>query len=110
MATATSNEELKIMTGALPVVESVPAAQDTCWPGDRPAHDDVCPLSDHAASAAAVAATQGLCWEFSSWSSTAAWFRIEIAAMFDAVVFQARGAQHLSGRNLHARWPDDGLE
>jgi hypothetical protein len=75
--TATENE-LKIMTAALPVVEAVPESQDSCWPGDGPAHDDDCTETDHAASIAAVAATEGLSWEFSSWTATAAWFRTSI--------------------------------
>ena len=70
--------ELKIMTAALPVVEAVPASQDSCWPGDGPAHDDDCTEIDHAASTAAVAATEGLSWEFSTWTATAAWFRAAI--------------------------------
>lgn len=60
---------------ALPVVLAVPAAQDTCWPGDGPAHDDHCALADHAASRAAVSATEGLSWEFTSWSAAAEWLR-----------------------------------
>jgi hypothetical protein len=76
--TQTTARELEIMTAALPLVESVPMAQDSCWPGDGPAHDDDCTLADHTASAAAVAATEGLSWEFSSWSDTAAWFRSAI--------------------------------
>jgi hypothetical protein len=75
--TATETE-LKIMTAALPVVEAVPASQDSCWPGDGPAHDDDCTETDHAASTAAVAATEGLSWEFSTWTTTAAWFRAAI--------------------------------
>jgi hypothetical protein len=74
----TNENERKIMTSALPIVEAVPAAQDSCWPGDGPAHDDNCTLTDHTASAAAVAATEGLSWDFSSWTATAAWFRAEI--------------------------------
>ena len=77
--TLTATEtELKIMTAALPVVEAVPASQDSCWPGDGPAHDDDCTDTDHAASTAAVAATEGLSWEFSTWTATAAWFRAAI--------------------------------
>ena len=75
---ATENE-LKIMTAALPVVEAGPASQDSCWPGDGPAHDDDCAETDHAASTAAVAATEGLSWEFSTWTGAAAWFRAAIA-------------------------------
>ena len=71
--------ELKIMTAALPAVEAVPASQDSCWPGDGPAHDDDCTEIDHAASTAAVAATEGLSWEFSTWTGAAAWFRAAIA-------------------------------
>ena len=67
--------EIGIMRAALPIVEAVPAAQDSCWPGDGPAHDDDCTLADHAASTAAVVATRGLSWDFSSWASAAAWFR-----------------------------------
>jgi len=70
--------ELKIMAAALPVVEAVPAAQDSCWPGDGPAHDDECTNTDHAASIAAVAATEGLSWEFYTWSSTVSWFRLAL--------------------------------
>jgi hypothetical protein len=82
--TLTATEtELKIMTAALPVVEAVPASQDSCWPGDDPAHDDYCTETDHAASTAAVAATEGLCWEFSTWTATAAWFRAVIGAVIE---------------------------
>ena len=68
-------QELKIMAAALPVVEAVPAKQDMCWPGDGPAHDDQCRLTDHTASAAAVKATEGLRWDFGGWAATARWFR-----------------------------------
>jgi hypothetical protein len=71
--------EIEIMRAALPIVEAVPAAQDSCWPGDGPAHDDDCNLVDHAASASAVSATEGLSWEFTSWSEAAAWFCAELA-------------------------------
>ena len=75
--TLTATEtELKIMTAALPVVADVPASQDSCWPGS--AHHDDCTEIDHAASTAAVAATEGLSWEFSAWTATAAWFRAAI--------------------------------
>jgi hypothetical protein len=70
-----SLDDVQIMTAALPVVEAVPASQDSCWPGDGPAHDDDCTETDHAASTAAVAATEGLSWEFSTWTATANWFR-----------------------------------
>ena len=71
--------QLRIMTDALPIVEAVPATQDGCWPGDGPAHDDYCTETDHAAAAAAVAATQGLWWDFYGWYETAQWFRRTIA-------------------------------
>lgn len=74
-----SEKELAIMSAALPLVQAVPESQDSCWPGDGPAHDDDCSLSDHAAAEAAVKATEGLSWEFSTWTSTAAWFRLAIA-------------------------------
>ena len=74
-----TTNELNIMAAALPIVAAVPAMQDGCWPGDGPAHDDDCALSDHAESAAAVAATEGLCWDFTGWTTTADWFRREIA-------------------------------
>ena len=74
MTTRYTATELIIMTAALPVVEAVPTSQDSCWPGDGPAHDDDCTVSDHAASIAAVAATEGLCWDFYTWSAAArAW-------------------------------------
>ena len=73
MTQTQSDLELDIMAAALPIVLSVPRAQDTCWPGDGPAHDDECTLGDHAASAAAVAATEGLFWDFSCWSDAARW-------------------------------------
>jgi hypothetical protein len=76
--TKNTETELKIMTAALPIVEAVPDAQNSCWPGDGPAHDDDCTLTDHAASAAAVTATEGLSWEFSTWSATADWFHAAI--------------------------------
>ena len=75
----TTAKEIEIMAAALPVVEAVPAAQDNCWPGDGPAHDDDCTLIDHTASAAAVAATAGLCWEFSTWTAAASWFRAALS-------------------------------
>jgi hypothetical protein len=75
MTTRYTETELKIMTAALPAVEAVPASQDSCWPGDGPAHDDDCTVSDHAASIAAVAATEGLSWEFSTWSAAAKHWR-----------------------------------
>lgn len=81
----TTENELKIMTAALPVVEAVPASQDSCWPSDGPAHDDDCTLANHAASAAAVAATEGISWDFSTWSATASWFRGAIAAAAGSV-------------------------
>jgi hypothetical protein len=66
--------ELKIMALALPVIEAVPSEQDKCWPGDGPSHDDHCSLTDHTESAAAVKATEGVSWEFESWSGThSAW-------------------------------------
>ena len=74
-----NSAEIKIMAAALLVVEAVPESQDSCWPGDGPAHDDDCNLVDHAASASAVSATEGLSWEFTSWSEAAAWFRAELA-------------------------------
>ncbi|HOJ23610.1 MAG TPA: hypothetical protein PLY56_18945 [Armatimonadota bacterium] len=68
-----NEKELRIMALALPVIEAVPSEQDECWPGD-PSHDDHCSLTDHAESVAAVKATEGVSWEFRSWSSThAAW-------------------------------------
>ena len=79
MTTRYTENELKIMTAALPVVEAVPASQDSCWPGDGPAHDDDCAETDHAASIAAVAATEGLCWDFSTWSRTATAWRAALA-------------------------------
>ena len=75
MTTRYTENELKIITAALPVVEAVPASQDSCWPGDGPAHDDDCTVSDHAASIAAVAATEGLSWEFYTWSAAAKHWR-----------------------------------
>lgn len=72
-------EELKIMAAALPAVEAVPYRQNICWPGDG-GHDGECHQGDHAASAAAVAATEGLVWEFDLWSETADWFRSELGA------------------------------
>lgn len=95
MSTTTATE-LQIMTDALPVVEAVPASQDSCWPGDVPAHDDDCALTDHAASAAAVAATKGLSWEFSSWTATADWFR---AAIEEAESVAAAAEE----------WPEDAI-
>lgn len=68
-----SENELQIMIAALPAIEAVPVEQDECWPGDGPAHDYACSLTDHTASAAAVAATADLYWDFESWSSTHAW-------------------------------------
>ena len=63
--------EIEIMRRALPAVEAVPPGQDKCWPGDGPAHDDHCKLTDHTASLAAVTATEGISWNFDSWSSVA---------------------------------------
>ena len=74
--TGYTKEELGIMRNALTIVESAAnSTQDECWPGDGPAHDDHCALSDHGLATAAVKATEGLSWEFSSWSRTADWFR-----------------------------------
>ena len=70
--------EIEIMTAALPVIDAVPLSQDECWPGDA-GHEE-CSRTNHTASAAAVAATVGLVWEFYSWSATAAWMRKAIAA------------------------------
>ncbi len=64
---------------AFHAAEFVPAEQDACWPGDGPAHDNHCALADHAESRAAVAATEGLSWEFSTWSS----FREQVAELLD---------------------------
>lgn len=68
-------EQLEIMRRALLIVEAVPRDQDGCWPGDGPAHDDNCGLEDHSESVAAVTATEGITWDFVSWSDTAIWFR-----------------------------------
>jgi hypothetical protein len=73
-------DKLTIMRHALPVVASVPKEQDGCWPGDELAHDDHCTLTDHREATAAVEATAGLVWEFSSWSATLAWMNREISA------------------------------
>lgn len=71
-----TKEEIEIIRKALPAVEAAAnSRQDECWPGDGPAHDDHCHLTDHDLSARAVAATKGLSWEFSSWSSTVRWMR-----------------------------------
>ncbi len=78
--------ELDIIRHALPIVEAVPRSQDTCWPGDGPAHDDECKIKDHGKSSAAVAATEGLSWDFYAWSDTARWMR-------DAVMPGRGGAQ-----------------
>ena len=64
------------MRNALTIVDAAANSnQDECWPGDGPAHDDHCGISDHELASAAVKATEGLSWEFSSWSRTADWFR-----------------------------------
>ena len=69
-------EEVEIMKQALPAVEAAAnSKQDECWPGDGPAHDDHCALTHHELSRAAVEASEGLVWEFYSWSSTASWMR-----------------------------------
>jgi hypothetical protein len=81
MTTRYTATELIIMTAALPAVEAVPASQDSCWPGDGPAHDDDCTVSDHAASIAAVAATEGLCWDFYTWSAFARHLRHVLTAV-----------------------------
>ena len=72
-----TDKELAVIRRALPVVERAAASeQDECWPGDGPAHDDYCNLTDHRLARAAVEATEGLPgWEFYSWSSTAEWMR-----------------------------------
>lgn len=68
--------EIAIIKRALPAVEAAAASnQDECWPSDAAAHDDFCKLTDHRLAQSAVEATEGLSWEFYSWSSTAAWMR-----------------------------------
>ncbi len=68
-------KEISIMRAALPIVEAVPAAQNDCWPGDGPNHDDHCEYPNHAQAEEAVAATEGLVWDFGGWTATARWFR-----------------------------------
>jgi len=75
-----TTEEIAIIHKALPVVEAAASSnQDECWPGDGPAHDDHCRLTDHRLARRAVKATEGLTWEFYSWSSTANWMRKALA-------------------------------
>jgi len=68
--------EINIIRRALPAVDAAAASeQNTCWPGDGPVHDDHCHLTDHRLSRRAVRATEGMTWDFTSWSSTATWMR-----------------------------------
>ncbi len=79
MTTFNDINDLGLLSRALVAADAVPAKQDECWPSDGPAHDEDCTLADHAASRAAVVATEGLSWEFSSWSATADQLRERIA-------------------------------
>jgi hypothetical protein len=82
-----TKEELEIMRTALPIVEAAGNSdQDFCWPGDGPAHDDHCLLSDHSLAAAAVEATEGLTWDFSSWTRTADWFRSALRELKEYII------------------------
>ncbi len=94
MTTFNDVTDLGLLNRALVAAEAVPTKQDECWPGDGPGHDDDCTLADHAASAAAVSATEGLSWEFSSWSATADQLRERIADI--ALIAAAK-----------AEWPED---
>lgn len=68
--------EIGIIRRALPAVEAAAQSdQNECWPGDGPAHDEHCGITDHRLARRAVKATEGLSWEFSSWATTMAWMR-----------------------------------